>query len=430
MSKGTEFLKKIQDKVDAQRLQLDIKNTPQGIKVEATYKNALIYLNIDENLKKLFQFNLFCSRAEISRTPPWGTLGEYPRPIKDSDILALKTYYIDQYSVEFPVERINEAVDHESNCNAYDPVKDYLTSLKWDGKERVKSWLTEYLSVENSIYTEHVGIMTLVAACARVDKPGVKYDYMLILEGDQDIGKSFVIKVLGGNYYREISMTERDKDTVERMQGAWIIEVPELAVFKKKDIESLKAFITCAEDSQRLPYGRRTEVFPRRSVFIGTINPDNNGYLSDTTGNRRFLPVACGKIIKLSDLMRDRDQLWAEAWTIYQKGFPLYIDSKSPVGAEAKARQAYRQTTDEWQDVIEEYIKHMDRVRGIDIWTECLKGFASDFDRFRQIRVADIMSRLGWVKGVYRFDGKTANGYHRKDPGKQVTLDESEPWAQ
>lgn len=428
MTQPAEITRQARARVEANRLNLDVRHTQQGIEVLPTFNNVLIYCGVDENLKKLFQFNIFSSRVEVSRMPPWGDLGECPRSIKNADVVRLKKYLVDTYHVEFSMNILNEAINCEASCNAYDPVRDYLTNLKWDGEKRIGSWLTEYLGVDATAYTSHVGMMTLVAACARIDKPGIKYDYMLILEGEQDIGKSYAIKILGGPYYREISMTERDKDTVERMQGAWIIEVAELAVFKKKDIESLKAFITCSEDAQRLPYEHRSEIFPRRNIFMGTINPDNNGYLSDTTGNRRFLPVACGTEFKLKELARDRDQLWAEAWQVYRGGFPLFIDSKSEIGLEARARQAYRQTTDEWQEVIAEYVQHKDRVRGIDIWTECLKGFSSDFDRFRQIRVADIMTKLGWQKGVFRFEGRSQNGYHRKDPKANVTGDTSQPW--
>ena len=429
MTRASDRAQQIRQEVETRQLQLDVRHTPRGVIVLPTYKNALIYLNTDEKLRKLFQYNLFFSRAEIARIPPWGgTLGDYPKAVEDGDILALKAYFIEAYRVEYVVKTLNEAVDHESNCNKYDPVKDYLTGLTWDGKTRVKSWLSDYLSVEPSEYSSFVGTMTLNAACARVDKPGIKYDYMLILEGEQDLGKSLAIEILGGSYYNQISMTERDKDTVERMQGSWIIEVAEMAMFKKRDIESLKAFITCSKDVQRLPYGHRSKTFPRRSIFLGSINPDNNGYLSDSTGNRRFLPVLCKGDIKVNELRAVRDQLWAEAWQIYKKGFPMYITKGTTVSTEALVKQAFRQTVDEWQELIGQYVEGMDRVRGIDIWTECLKGFASDFDRFRQVRVADCMTKLGWEKGVFRFDGKAANGYHRKMGTAKITDDDQTPW--
>lgn len=430
MTRASDANQNLRRTVEARELNLDVKNTQHGIIVLPTFKNAIIWLRTDEKLKGLFQYNIFLSRTEITKMPPWGMFGDYPKAMDDADVISLKTFLIETYRVEFSVTTLSEALVQISHEKSYDPVRDYLNSLKWDGVERVKSWLFDYAKVEPSAYTEFVGKITLVAAVARIFKPGIKYDYMLVLEGAQDIGKSMLVKALGGNYYKEISMTERDKETVEKLQGAWIVEVAELAVFKKRDIESLKAFITCAEDMQRLPYERRSKTFPRRNIFIGTINPDNNGYLSDSTGNRRFLPVECLGNLDVVGLQKVRDQLWAEACCIFHSGFDLYLPKDSEIAAQALQTQTGRQTQDEWTDLIAHYLIGKDKVRGIDIWTECLKGFSSDFDRFKQVRVADCMMKLGWLKGNFRFDGVQRNGYRPKDESKLVDNDESGPWEE
>jgi len=407
------------------KLQLDINHTKTGVKVCSTFKNSIIYLNINEELRPLFRFNRFASSLEISKRPPWGVYGDYPRIVEDKDIIALKKYLIDTYHVDFPKATLDDGVVSFAHENSFDPVYNYLTSLKWDGKKRLDSWLTTYLGVEPTDYSQVVGRMTLAAACARINKPGIKYDYMLILEGPQDIGKSMAVATLGGQWYRAVSLIERTKETVEKMQGAFLIEVPELAVFKKKDIESLKAFITNEIDVERFPYGRRSVVLPRRSIFIGTINPDNSGYFSDTTGNRRFLPVTCGDI-NLSALQQDKDQIWAEAWAAHLAGCPLYL-SKADTKL-AQEEQERREIVDEWTDPIRDYIEGKWKVTAVDIWCECLKGFTQDFDRLRQMRVADCMRKLGWVRKVIRVGEETKRGFVDPNHWKDFRENDGTPW--
>lgn len=424
-----DISKRARERSDLLRLRLDVKRTKEGSFVLPTFKNVEIYLTSDENLMNLFQYNDFSSFVELTRQPPWNqTIGLYPKNADDFDILGLKSYLIQTYSVECTLNVLNEAVSHSAKLRSYDPVKKYLESLKWDGVKRVDQWLIKYLHVEDSEYSRFVGTMTLNAACARIDRPGVKYDYMLILEGEQNIGKSLAVSTLGGQYFREISLMDRTKETVENMQGAWIIEVAELAVFKKRDIESLKSFVSNEKDSVRLPFGRRTQTFPRRNIFVGTINPDNNGYLCDTTGNRRFLPVECRGYVDIAGIQRDRDQIWAEAWSIYRKGFPLRIPIESTVADAAFSAQTGRQTADEWQNLIHEYIQGKQSVRGVDIWTECLKGFASEFDRTRQLRVSDCMKRMGWSYRIIRLNGKTARCYCSPTFNEAENTENQKPW--
>jgi len=425
MTKSREHIEKIKDKIVKDAMQLDCVQTRKGLIPLKTYKNILIYLDTNENTHSLYQYNNFSSRVEITRQPPWKTIGMFPKSMEDCDVLELKTFLIKEYNVEFPSKVLNEGIDAYSRLKAYNPVLNYLKSLEWDKNNRVINLLSHYFSAEDNEYTRYLSKMTMNAACARVDKPGVKYDYMLILEGRQGIGKSFGLEILGAPWHRNVSLTDRTKDTVDKMQGAWIIEVAEMAAFKKKDIESIKSFITNSNDAERLSYGRRTQQFPRQSIFVGTINPDNHGYLSDATGNRRFLPVECQDYIKFKDLRRDRDQLWAEAWQIYKDGFPMYIGIGSREEQMAIDEQRNREIMDDWQELIQQYVGDDNKVRGVDIWTECLKGFSSDFDNFKQRRIAQCMSKLGWIKKNIRKEGKVFSGYYNPNYPTDATPD---PW--
>ena len=414
-------------KTEEYSLELDVLTTKAGTIVKPSFRNATIYMQTDKKLIGLFQFNDFAHTAETTKRPFWGKLGAYPKQVIDADVVNLRKYLADEYRVDFKKTNLDDAVTYIAGKNAYDPVHDYLTSLKWDGTPRLETWLIDYLGVEDNEYSRFVGRMTLAGACARIDKPGVKYDYMLILEGEQGIGKSEALKALGGQWFTEMSLTERSKDIVEKMQGAWIIEVPELAVFKKKEIESLKAFITMNEDKERLPYGHRSQMFPRRNIFIGTINPGSNGYLTDNTGNRRFLPVECTEIDP-GKIAADRDQLWAEAWLYYQSKAPLYITKD--IADKSMDMQRSREIEDSWQGSIENFVKDKDRVTSAEIYTDCLKGFLQNLDRVSQNRISDCLRKANWERKSIRVNGELVKGFMRNKDAIEIETTEDTPWSE
>jgi predicted P-loop ATPase len=288
--------------------------------------------------------------------------------------------------------------------NAYHPVRNYIQSIQWDGVRRVNKWLHTYAGADDNKYSSFVGEITLVAAVARVFKPGIKYDHMLILEGEQGIGKSEMFKILAGEWFSEISLIDKNKDTIDKMLGCWILEVAEMDVFKKKDIESLKAFITTSKDKERLSYDRRSQFFERQSIFVGTINCEADGeYLKDKTGNRRFLPVKVGKV-DFSALKKDRDQLWAEAFSLYNNGYKIFIneDQISMVQQE----QENRVENDAWMDCIRDYLYKgltiINKVKVSDIWINALNMPIAKISRVDKNRIAHCLRQLGYENKVIR----------------------------
>lgn len=208
--------------------------------------------------------------------------------------------------------------------HGYDPLKDYLSTLKWDGTPRIDSWLETYCGarlIENdsdiSEYVEKIGRRWLIAAVARGMSPGCKADCVLVLEGPQSAGKSTTLDILGGAWFADSPLVLTDKDSRMLAAQSWIIELAELSAMRSTEVEAQKAFFSTRSDKFRPPYGHKVEPFPRRCVFAGTTNIDN--YLKDTTGNRRYWPVYCEEF-DLEGLSQVRDQLWAEAVVIYLAG--------------------------------------------------------------------------------------------------------------
>lgn len=393
-------------------LKWDTKNDKDGniVGYQATLRNARNLFLTDPNLNDSVRYNEFSGDIDLAHSFEWTKGVMTPKLFDDMDLINLRNY-IAHTKIQFTKDTLFDAVCSYAMENRYNPVKDYLRSLEWDGKKRIGNWLNTYCGADDNDYVRKIGEMTLVAACARVDKPGVKYDYMLILEGEQDAGKSQLCNVLGGQWYGEISLHKIDKDVVAKFQGRWIVEIPELVKFSRQDVESLKAFVSTQVDRERLSYARLHRDMPRKCVFIGTFNPDGTPYLMDQTGNRRFHPVYVNKI-NLGALHRDRDQLWAEAWVVYNSGYDLYLREDSLVQA-AKEEQMKRSYYDEMTDEVEKYVNGLadNKAKGLDIWQEVFKGNANSFDNRAQRRIGKIMKILGWDNKIVRIGGEVFRGY-------------------
>lgn len=229
-------------------------------------------------------------------------------------------------------ERYFEAVIEDiAYQKAFHPVRDYLKQLpRWDGIERVDTFLHRHLGAENTELIRAFGRKHFTGAVRRIWEPGVKYDYALILQGPQGEGKSSVIAALCPDvsfFTDSLSPGDDQKVTIEQTQGKWLCEFSELNGLGKRDVESVKAMITRQVDRSRLAYGRRSVERPRQFVLWGSVNPRQ--YLRDQTGNRRFLPVPIGGSIErnaaVAAVTAERDQLWAEACVYEAAGETLFL---------------------------------------------------------------------------------------------------------
>lgn len=208
----------------------------------------------------------------------------------------------------------------------FHPVLDYLDGLEWDGSSRIDRWLTDFFGVEADEYTQAIGRLFLIGAVRRIRHPGSKFDEMLILEGPQGSSKSTALAALmpDPNWFTDdFTIGAGSKEVLEQTAGVWIVEVPELSGISKADINSLKAFLTRQRDKARKAYGRHAEERPRSFMVVGTTNEEK--YLRDETGNRRFWPVKV-KAGKVKALRQVRDQLWAEAAYFEATGESTFLD--------------------------------------------------------------------------------------------------------
>lgn len=195
----------------------------------------------------------------------------------------------------------------------YHPIVDYLDGLVWDGSPRLDNLLRDYAGADDTEVNREFGSKFLIAGVRRVKQPGVKFDTMLVIEGNQGTGKSSFAEILAVQddwFCGSLSLKSDDKTKAELLSGAWIVEVQEMDGIRKASTHELKRFLSTRRDKYRRAYGRDALTYPRQCVIVGSTNDQR--YLFDQTGNRRFWPVRAG-MVQLDKLREDVDQLWAEA---------------------------------------------------------------------------------------------------------------------
>lgn len=412
--------------------------------VKKTVDNILIILENDPLLKGKIVFEEFSNRVYALGTLPWES-NPVHRIWTDNDDSGMRHYLERVYGITGE-KKIFDACSLSCHRHSYNAVKKYLESLPaWDGVPRLDTLFCDYLGAEDNTYVRAAARKSLVAAVARAMTPGVKYDTMPILAGRQGIGKSTLLRLLGGQWFSDSLETFGGKESCEMIQGVWINEIGELNGLNKAETNAVKQFLSKVEDIFREPYGRRTGVYPRRCVFFGTSNEEE--FLRDKTGNRRFWPIDCGMnpAVKnvFNDLPSEVPQIWAEALAAWRLGEPLYLEDEAlSISEKAQEEHAERNAKEGiirefvgrdilpdwdkrtviqrriyWQaDFEKDNIERVPREKicAAEVWCEC---FGADIKFMRKSDSAEInaiLSKLdGWEKSKngLRFGGEY--GYQR-----------------
>ena len=356
--------------------------------IKDTMNNICTILRHDTNLKPIV-FNQFKSMLDVIGKLPWPQV----KPgWNDTDVACAKLYFEKTYGIWSPTKFKDALLAVTSAERLYHPVKEYLNTLKWDGTPRLDTLLIDYLGAEDTPYVRAVTRKTLVAAVARIYRPGIKFDSILVLNGEQGEGKSTLFAKLGGPYFSDsLSISDmKDKTAAEKLQGYWILELSELTGMKKVDVEVVKSFITRTDDKFRHAYGTTVESHPRECVIVGTTNSEG-GFLRDITGNRRFWPVNVSGNGKHRPWdLEDVDQVWAEAIEYFNRGEELFL--KGDIAAAAYAQQRDAMETDAREGIVQEYL-------------DCL--LPEGWDKF------DLFQRRNFLNGS-EFTGEAHEGTERR----------------
>lgn len=321
---------------------------------KALLENAATALERAPDWKDVIWLDEFSERIMLRKPPPWHDEADEftERPWTDNDDF-MATRWLQRAGIHVPTAIAHEAVLVAGFRNPYHPVREYLDSLRWDGTPRLDLWTHEHLGTEDTAYTRAVGARWMISAVARVMRPGIKVDHMLILEGPQERGKSTALRALFDPWFSDGMSELGSKDAAIELAGVWLIEFAELDAMRRVERNRLKAFITRAADRYRPPWGRHAIDHPRQMVFAGSVNDET--YLDDPTGGRRFWPVKIG-VIRIETLWQARDQLWAEAAFRFDAGEKFYLH-EADLKADAMQQQTLRQIEDAWHTRIRKFLE-------------------------------------------------------------------------
>ena len=399
----------------------------KSTQLENSLYNIKLIMQNDPYMKNIV-FNQLADGMEIKGEVPWAHPGKFWRDADDAQLIC----YVDDNYGTFSARNYDIAVAKAVDDRSYHPIREYFAALPpWDGVARVDTLLIDYLGAADNAYTRAVSRKVLCAAYRRIKEPGIKFDYMPVLNGAQGIGKSTFIANLGMDWFSDsLTLSDmNDKTAAEKLQGYWILEIGELAGMKKADLDKVKAFVSRVDDKYRASFGRRVTSHPRQCVFFGTTNSEN-GYLRDITGNRRYWNIKLSGSSKYKPWQMTSElvqQIWAEVMILADAGEKLYLPPDLEEYAKEEQREAMEYDEREglvrlyldtllpanWDEMDlyqrREFLRGDDTtpvgtdvrvlVRNMEIWCECFSRKKEDLRSMDSYAIAAIMSRLPeWEK--------------------------------
>lgn len=352
--------------------------------------------------------------------PPNGTGRSYPRRYESDDLnwlTMLLNKAFENLQGQFKKTTVDDAVRVAAHQKAYNPIQVYLDSLTWDEKPRLREWLNRALGVERNHLNDQMGRKFLIGAVRRVVKrDGYKFDSMLVLEGPKGIQKSTMCRVLfGDRYFMEGIGSLKSPSLAEKLSGIWGVEIPELQGFKGQDAQLQKEFLSKVSDTYRRPYMPLPSTYPRRCVFVGTVNDDQ--YIQEKGVDRRFWPVACNVAgpTDLKWLQENRDQLWAEAYAVAKSSTLDYLTPEEMQMLEEA--QESRTIIDPWEVLIQEWLngagKDVPEIHINSVLTNVLGVPTERQDRKASTKVGTIFKNFGLKKQRGRREGRLIYYYLR-----------------
>ena len=350
-------------KLEAWRGQLQM--TQQG-KILPLAENIMLILQNDADLKDSIALDKFSHKTVKRHKMPWEKDDvDGWRIWTDTDDACLRNYISKHYGGLQARQIIDDCIKNIAEDNQFHPVIKWLEGLPaWDRKERVERLFIDYLGARDTPYNRMAARLLLRMAIARVKSPGIKCDMVIVLVGAQGIGKSTLLAQLGGKWFSDNLTTVQGKEAVEQLQGNWIIEMSEMQAQKRADNEALKSFISRQIDKVRMAYARNVSYYPRQCVLVGSTNDDS--FLKDYTGNRRFVPVdvaASRDFIPAKDVHSipkdELEQVWAEAIEDYKQNFkgPSSLLFPESMRKEVISQQELHMESRDNFDLVESFLK-------------------------------------------------------------------------
>ncbi|NBH15596.1 hypothetical protein D3Z36_15900 [Lachnospiraceae bacterium] len=401
------------------KVEYDNDGNEKSRKLQQTVKNFEIIMDNDTRFAGKIKFDEFSRQEYLIGKVPWEN-ETCDRAWGSHDDASLYSIIQTDYGVKNRNDYF-DAIKNVSMRNRFHPVRDILDILEWDGEDHIRSLLPEYLGVENTEYSYQVMRLWMLGAVARVYEPGCKFDYTMIFQGKQGIGKSTFLKLLAlnDNWFND-SLDSLDSDkAAQSLMGSWIVELAELKSLVRTagGVESVKRFLTAQQDKYRVPYERRADIFLRQCVFAGTTNKSD--FLQDETGNRRFLIIQTGinepaKSLFVPQAIEDMKAAWAQAVHIWKTEQPELLLPDS-CRDEARRLQDESMADDGKVGLITQFLEDKQRTCVLEIWREALERG----DTPKKWESSEIMDIVLSIPGWGKMKNSTTFGKYGKQKGLQ-----------
>ncbi|OFX01650.1 MAG: hypothetical protein A3E78_13965 [Alphaproteobacteria bacterium RIFCSPHIGHO2_12_FULL_63_12] len=342
------------------------------------------------------ELNEMTGRVELDRVPLRDGDVSHVRAELERRIIVNVAKDGERIGLQASKDDVFSAMNELAQANVYHPVREYLSALTWDGVERIKGLIGTAICAQNNNLNRSLVRRLLIAMVARAMKPGCKLDTVLVLVGLQGIGKSTLFRILASPAFFVDSPIDIDKkDALEQLRHAWLIEWAELeSLFRARDSTAVKAFLSSCADTYRPSYGRNVITVPRSCVIVGTTNADE--FLTDETGNRRFWPLKVAGV-DVVDLAAQRDQVWAEAFHLFQQGEQWWLTTEEERLLSGSHEQ--HRVHDAWEERVLSWAEECAHpFTTTDVLEKAIEKPVGQWGRADEMRVAKILKSAGWTR--------------------------------
>lgn len=377
-----------------------------------------IVRSTNENLR-LFVRNIISPKMDVFAQKLYT---HYGKLMRDRDGATFAADLSRDYGVEFNTSRAMDAIGHFAE--EYHPLKERLEHMQWDGIPRLETMFIDWLCAEDDEegYTRLVAKQFGKAMIKRIYEPGCEHQEILVLVGSQGCYKSGILNDLSCGFFTDSLRSTDSKIVGEETAGSWIVELAEFRLFENMKEEQKKEFISRRKEKYRPSYSRLGDEFPRQFVLAATTNKME--FLSDYTGDRRYLPIRCGSkkeitaVAPWDNFKAEVEQILAEAVALYKEDPSIRIPPHAWDLCDRR-REEFRFENPYFEEVTK-FIEDAGKPKLISVEWLCNKfGWSGMVDRKTKAQLGDCIRRFGGYEQLMKqkkvFGKNTRNGWEREE---------------